>query len=341
MVQRGTPGRHRGWPSVVGLLCASCLVSNPSWQDDDDVSPSTGASTSVAASEDTLDSSDATSQPPGTGSASAEGAGSDGVGSCEVCPDETACIEGRCQRPRTCLELLRESPERSSGLHILDLDGDDGPLGPLEVFCDQEGDGGGWTLVLKISSGNELTFSSPLWTNDQLLNETSNLPNTATAGATAKFESFGLAEGSVLRLQWFTPQVTDHDFLFDLGSLQTAREVFAGPEVLLAGSEDDGCHGDLLAAAPGDLEVMIHGGGHQFYGINGVDDDGLNPPGMLRLGFGSNDEPDNAWFDHYAAGAPDRNLAWTDHSDCTTGCGCSGPGGSGTSAQISANLWIR
>lgn len=47
---------------------------------------------------------------------------------------------------KNCDELHRAFPEMNNGFYVIDPDGDAGNA-PLEVYCDMETDGGGWTVI--------------------------------------------------------------------------------------------------------------------------------------------------------------------------------------------------
>ncbi|HJL11833.1 MAG TPA: fibrinogen-like YCDxxxxGGGW domain-containing protein [Polyangiaceae bacterium LLY-WYZ-15_(1-7)] len=82
--------------------------------------------------------------------------GIDCGGSCVGCPEGTACTAGAdcasrecdggfCTNvPASCRELLAADASAASGLYLIQPDP---AAAPIEVWCDMETDGGGWTLV--------------------------------------------------------------------------------------------------------------------------------------------------------------------------------------------------
>lgn len=82
---------------------------------------------------------------------------------CASCADDSACLVdkdcgsghcsiGMCGYITSCLEIKQDQPEALSGVYTIDPDGaDDEP--PFLAYCDQETDGGGWTMVYKLSAG--------------------------------------------------------------------------------------------------------------------------------------------------------------------------------------------
>ena len=87
------------------------------------------------------------------------------------------CLTGTCAIPKNCQDIKTGDPSLPSGTYTIDLDGN-GPFTPLQVYCDQETDGGGWLMVFKLSNGsggdgNNLWIGGPLNDSDPtLLNTT-------------------------------------------------------------------------------------------------------------------------------------------------------------------------
>jgi hypothetical protein len=272
---------------------------------------------------------------------------------CPKCAPEAACnvdndcSTGQCAGNNTCLAatsclVLRDSDASPpSGVYFLDTDGPGGPSPPFRAYCDMDRDGGGWTLVMKLTTGtNTFNFASTYWTTTALFNENDLVPNTNPVGGEAKYEAFNQIEGTQLHLVWRDP--ADHVFPYDVLNNRTALELFSGGEDRLYGSEANSCNGRLLNAAPGwDATLMRHGRGHQFYGVNGTDDDK-----NMRMGFASNDEDNNAWGVKTFMGSNNNSLRWrAGHTDCNNCNGCYGNTDDITDpleiTPTSANVWVR
>jgi len=71
--------------------------------------------------------------------------------------------------PASCVALHEGSPSLPSGTYVIDPDGG-GPDAPFAVYCDMVTDGGGWTLVMKLSK-NDFCYESERWTDEFGYNE--------------------------------------------------------------------------------------------------------------------------------------------------------------------------
>ncbi|MCA9693083.1 MAG: hypothetical protein KC636_26035, partial [Myxococcales bacterium] len=76
---------------------------------------------------------------------------------CDACADAAACeldgdclsgycVEGSCQTPRSCQDLL-DFGVNKDGTYTIDPDGPDDQFGPVDVFCDMTFAGGGWLAI--------------------------------------------------------------------------------------------------------------------------------------------------------------------------------------------------
>ncbi len=97
----------------------------------------------------------------------------------------------------SCKAILAAVPGTKSGIYYLDPDGAAGPGLPFANYCDQENDGGGWTLLLKID-GNATTFGLA---SSQWFVPTGYKPDsTALDKDEAKMPSYGTVPFTQLRL---------------------------------------------------------------------------------------------------------------------------------------------
>jgi hypothetical protein len=253
---------------------------------------------------------------------------------CEAPAGATAvCNQGTCATVTraSCLELGQIGVTHSD-VYVIQPAGSE----PLSAYCDMDTDGGGWTLVMKLSTNsNQLTYAAPQWTTTALFNESSLTPNTDIGSSgEAKFAAYNVVSGTELRLSWLDPQ---HSFLLDGLADRTALALFQAPQLRIAGGGS--CGTASLSSDPNFLSThMRHGKGHQFYGINGTDS-GAGATRHLRYGFASNDEGTSAWIPHQAIGGDTMGIAWNAETDCSECGGCYGT--AYAPAATAANLWIR
>tara|TARA_Y100001934_G_C12211301_1_gene706183 strand:+ start:368 stop:1147 length:780 start_codon:yes stop_codon:yes gene_type:complete len=71
----------------------------------------------------------------------------------------------------SCWSILGEGHSRGDGIYWVDPEGNGEAF---RVYCDMTHEGGGWTLLLKVDGTQDtFTYSSPLWTNREILNPNS------------------------------------------------------------------------------------------------------------------------------------------------------------------------
>ncbi len=101
----------------------------------------------------------------------------------------------------SCKQLLADFPATGSGVYWLDPDGTGLGLG-FQTYCDMTTDGGGWTLIMKLTSDATFNWAASYWTTANTLNE-SDL--NFSADANAKYASFNLVAGN--ELMYYRPGV--------------------------------------------------------------------------------------------------------------------------------------
>ena len=81
----------------------------------------------------------------------------------------TVVAGGKDKPGKSCKALLADGDATQSGLYWLDPDGDNGPGPAFQAWCDMTTDGGGWTLVMKLSAG-AFCYGSGQWTDGKPVN---------------------------------------------------------------------------------------------------------------------------------------------------------------------------
>lgn len=113
-----------------------------------------------------------------------------------ACAAHERCVDGTCRPFESCATLHAAKPSLTSGVYTLDPDGA-GSIASFATYCEMADDGGGWTLALKADGAKKtFVYDSPLWTNDETLNETA----TSIDDVEAKLPSFSTMPFTALRL---------------------------------------------------------------------------------------------------------------------------------------------
>lgn len=136
------------------------------------------------------------------------------------------CTGGVCTPEASCAKIHARYPGETSNSFMIDPDGS-GPLTAFRVFCEMSGDGGGWTLALKLD-GKKTTFAydAMIWTDNTLLNTSS---TDVSSLEEAKFRSYLELPFTSVRVR-MVDAGTARFFPLDLAGT-SLKALFAGPAV--------------------------------------------------------------------------------------------------------------
>lgn len=144
---------------------------------------------------------------------------------------------------RSCKAILDAGVSTGDGVYTIDPDGVYGDLAAFDVYCDMTTDGGGWTLIMRMGSGDTtFVYDSAYWENTVPYNDDILDPTTDTS---AKFESYSKVYGDEIR---GCGGATGVCITEGLSSHSTAQTVFLG-DIYQAGTIS---RTELIAVFPPD-----------------------------------------------------------------------------------------
>jgi hypothetical protein len=188
----------------------------------------------------------------------------------EVCNGEAwkNVTQGCNKKFSSCLEIYEAECSHGDGVYKISPDMNS----IFDVYCDMSG--GGWTLVLKATGDDELSYDSAYWTNNVLLNEND---LTLKAG-NSKYNSYNTLKTSRLR-----GCLDGYCFYQDFDGTKTSREIFSNVTKTISDHPFFG-NGAYWSTQPNCKQ----------YGLNN-----LVGYGKIRFGYSANNENDCVTNDTY------------------------------------------
>ena len=129
------------------------------------------------------------------------------------------CLDGACAVAASCKVIKDADADAADGVYTIDPDGD-GPATARKVYCDMTTDGGGWTMVFKVSSG-VAGNANTLWNGPALNDDDESLLDLALAdkhyvsGLISGFWNMGGVTITDVRAGTYTDSQLGKHFAFD------------------------------------------------------------------------------------------------------------------------------